>query len=151
MMDIGFYVINCDSSPKNNEIISLINNLIIEYPYDNIILFNNTFQRIDSQKKFPILHISQAKYFRGVLIVFDVKSLALAKNFPSPSKIILVCDNAEWSGDNRAILWKDIYEDKNVILVTKYKELKDIIEICWNKQAISINELTPKEVRNAIT
>ena len=85
-MDIGFYIISADQSEQYTSIINTINDMVKNHPYDNIILFNNAYNRIDEHKRFPIMALNQAKYFRGVLICFDIKSLAVTKSFPAPKK-----------------------------------------------------------------
>lgn len=151
-MDLGFYIIDCDNSAKNSFLIDIINNIISFRPYDSIVLFNHKYSRIDTNKKFPIFHISQAKYFRGNLIYFDVKSATLAKTFPSPSKQILCCDYPEWSTNKsaRSILWKSIYEDPNLKIITYEQNIKNLIEICWDKKVLHIPELNARNLYDAI-
>lgn len=151
-MDLGFYIIDCDNSAKNNFLIDMINNIISLKPYDNIILFNNRYNRIDQNKKFPILHTSQAKYFRGNLIYFDVKSATLAKTFPGPDKQIFCCDYPEWSQNRntRSSLWKSIYEDQKLKVITYDEHVKNLIEICWNKKVYHISDFTARNLYDAI-
>lgn len=149
-MDIGFYVVNCDGSPKHNQIIDIMNKMIVDNPYDNIVLFNNKYQRIDANKKFPILHLSHAKYFRGTLIYFDMKSATLAKTFPGPSNQIFCCDTMDWrqQADSRAIVWQNIYRNMNV--VSTDKSMCDILNICWDLKVKYIPELNHKELYSVI-
>jgi len=151
-VDLGFYIIDCDNSAKNNFLLDLINNMISFRPYDSIVLFNHKYNRIDKNKKFPIFHISQAKYFRGSLIYFDVKSATLAKTFPGPSKQILCCDYPEWSINRnaRSMLWKNIYEDPNLKIITYEQNIKNLIEICWDKKVLHIPELNARNLYDAI-
>lgn len=150
-MDIGFYLVNCDNSEQHNKIIDLINGIITEHPYDNIVLFNNRYQRIDKVKKFPILHLSHAKYFRGVLVYFDMKSATLAKSFPGPSKQVYCCDTLDWTANsgNRAILWQNIYQNMNI--VTTDQKIADILNICWTLKVKKISGLNEEEFYNVIT
>lgn len=150
-MDIGFYIVNCDNSEKHNRIIDMINDMISKHPYDNIVLFNNRYQRIDKTKKFPILHLSHAKYFRGVLVYFDMKSATLAKSFPGPSKQIFCCDSLDWTDarSNRALLWSNIYKNMNII--TTEQKVADLIKICWNANIDSISGLNEGEFYNVIS
>ena len=38
--------------------------------YSNVILFNNTYNRADGNKKFPIINFNQAKYFKGIFLIY---------------------------------------------------------------------------------
>ena len=150
-MDIGFYIVNCDNSEKHNTIIELINMIITNHPYDNITLFNNKYQRIDKVKKFPILHLSHAKYFRGTLVYFDMKSATLAKSFPGPSKQIFCCESLDWAGNlsNRAILWQNIYHNMNI--VTTSQKVADVLDICWTLNVKKISGFNEEEFYNVIS
>lgn len=151
-MDLGFYIIDCDNSAKNTFLVDIINSIVSLKPYDNIVLFNHRYNRIDQKKKFPIFHISQAKYFRGNLIYFDVKSATLAKTFPGPSKHILCCDYPEWSQNRttRSMLWKSIYEDPKLKIVTYDEHVKNLVEICWDQNVYHMAEFNARNLYDAI-
>ncbi|MEX0594976.1 MAG: hypothetical protein WD512_00640, partial [Candidatus Paceibacterota bacterium] len=134
-MDIAFYVIYADHSDKCNKIIDTLNNLVDMCPYDNIILFNSQYNRTDAVKKFPIIHLNQAKYFRGILICFDIKSSMITKTFPAPEKQILYIDETSWSNDSTIpmMFWQGIYSNPDIKLVAKNEEIKDLLSICWSE------------------
>ena len=86
-MNIGFYLLDVDTQNQEHQtILNSINQLCSNRPYDNIVLFNNKFNALDVDHKYYILHISEAKYFKGILFVFDIKSAMLTKTFPAPKK-----------------------------------------------------------------
>lgn len=150
-MDIGFYLVDCDNSEKHNSIINLINQLVVDHPYDNIILFNNKYRRVDSAKKFPILHLSHAKYFYGTLVCFDMKSASMAKTFPGPSKQFFYCDTLDWTShkEARAVLWNNIYKNMNIISTDK--KIADLLNICWELNIHTLPDLNAGDFYNVIS
>lgn len=151
-MDIGFYIISADQSEQCTPIINTINSMVKNHPYDNIILFNNDYNRIDDNKKFPIIALNQAKYFRGVLICFDVKSLAVTKSFPAPKKQILYLNDTPWVSKNviPAMFWKTIFENSSLEIIAKTQEIKDICEICWKPVIGMMENINEKELYDTI-
>jgi hypothetical protein len=153
-MDIGFYLLDVDA--KNSvqaKILTAVNQLCEDRPYDNIIVFNNQFNRLDHRHKYYMLHIQQAKYFDGILFVFDTKSAMLTQTFPSPKKQIMFMSEPEWS-INPALpygFWYNIYMKPQIELLTDKKETHDIIDICWKKPIGLIPEINSKELQNVIS
>ena len=153
-MDIGFYLL--DVEPDNaiqNKIITAINDLCGMCPYDNIVLFNNQFNKIDVGHKYYMLHIQQAKYFDGILFVFDIKSAMLTQTFPSPKKQILYISNPEWH-NNGSIphgFWNNIYLKNNFEIITDNQQTYDLCEICWKKPLSLIQDINSQELQNVIS
>lgn len=147
-MDIGFYLTTATDSIKCNQIIKTMNDMISDHPYDNIILFNGTYNRIDPDKKFPIIHLSQAKYFRGILLVFDATSAMITRTFPSPKKQIFYIDDLFWMKDLSipAAFWNSIFSNEDILKVSSRSDITDIIEICWNKPEYQIEEIESKRL-----
>jgi hypothetical protein len=152
-VDIAFYLINADHSDKCNRIIDILNDMIDQHPYDNIILFNSQFNRTDSNKKFPIIHLNQAKYFRGKLVCFDIKSAMVTKTFPSPEKQILYVDELSWSNDHTipVMFWHGIYVNPDIKLIARNKEIEDLLSICWSQPIATIENINAKELYDVIT
>lgn len=155
-MDLGFYLLNIEDSKFS--ILDAINNLCMKRPYDNIIIFNNDNKTVNHNiAKYYFLHINQAKYFSGPLFMFDIKSMLLAKTFPSPSKQILWVSTPEWANDPSMAysFWYNIYMQDNIELVTDNEQLWSVIDLCWktpstkpiplNAEGLdyAINELCP--------
>jgi hypothetical protein len=153
-MDIGFYLLDVDAkNADQTKILAAINQLCVDRPYDNIVLFNNQFNKLDNRHKYYILHIQQAKYFDGILFVFDTKSAMLTQTFPSPKKQILFMSEPEWSV-NPALpygFWYSIYMKPQVELLTDKQETHDIIDICWKKPIGLIPEINSKELQNVLS
>lgn len=153
-MDIGFYLL--DVGPENQKqklILSGINALCEKLPYSNIVLFNNQFNNIDLGHKYYTLHIQQAKYFDGILFIFDTKSAMLTKTFPGPKKHVLYISEPEWSKNPNFPygFWHSIYMQNNLEIITDNKETYDLCEICWKKPASLITEFNSEELYNVVT
>ena len=153
-MDIGFYVL--DIEPNNtfqNQILSSINDLCKLRPYDNIVLFNNQFNKLDNNHKYYILHIQQAKYFDGILFVFDTKSAMLTQTFPCPKKQILYITEPEWS-KNPSLpygFWYNIYMKEQNSLIANSQEMYDLLDICWKKPVSLMSSINSKDLDNVIS
>lgn len=142
-MDIGFYLLNVDANNTDHQkILKSINDLCELRPYDNIVVFNNKFNSVDMNHKYYILHISQAKYFKGYLFVFDMKSAMITQQFPAPKKQIMFIDENQWASkaDVPYVFWKKIYLNQEFDFVTKNKELFDVFELCWKKPLAIVND-----------
>lgn len=152
-MDIGFYLINVDHSEKNDSIINTINELVDNHPYDNVVLFNSQYDRIDSDKKFPIIHLNQSKYFRGYLVLFDIKSAIITKTFPSPQKQLLYVDDLAWNRDRTipALFWNSVYANNDIKLLAKNQEIYDIVDLCWSTPVGLMESINSKELYNVIS
>lgn len=152
-MDLAFYLIRADHSEKCNNIITVLNDMVDQNPYDNIILFNSQYDRTDNNKKFPIIHINQAKYFRGTLICFDIKSAMITKTFPSPKNQILYIDDLSWTNDHSipVMFWKSIYDNNNIHLIAKDESIADLLDICWSRPIATIDNINAKELHSVIT
>lgn len=142
-----------DQSELCDSIVSTINTIVENNPYDNIILFNNDYNRIDENKKFPIIALNQAKYFRGVLVCFDIKSLAVTKSFPSPKRQIVYLQDMHWMSKEAipAMFWKTMLENENLDILAKNKTINDICEICWKKPIGIMETINDKELYNVIS
>lgn len=153
-MDIGFYILDIETNNEHtNKIIAAINSLCKRLPYANIVLFNNQYNTIYKDDKFYVLHIQQAKYFNGILFVFDTKSALLTQTFPSPSKQILYMREPEWSKDTSLpySIWNNIYLKNNFEVITDNKQTYDLFEICWKKPLNLISEINAEELENVIS
>jgi len=152
-MNIGFYLLNIDgNNPYQTTILRSIDELCKLRPYDNIVLFNDRTNTVHHSLGHYILHINEAKYFKGKLFVFDPESLVLTKDFPAPSKQILVINEAHWAKDKAKPygLWKSIYESANVELVTMNKDLKSLCSICWKDPLMSISGISGEQFNNVL-
>lgn len=149
-MNIGFYILNINND--NAQQLACLNRLCELRPYDNIVLFNSVFNYIDTDPKYYTLHISQAKYFNGLLFIFDIKSALLTKNFPSPKKQFLFVEDMDWGKETRFPykFWHNIYMDENIELISTTEETDELCKICWKDPIANIENYNPEEVNNVL-
>jgi hypothetical protein len=150
-MDIGFYIPNISNSQDIENILSGINEYIIDHPNDNVVVFTNSMNRMFNDK-FYVLHLSHAKYFDGVLFVFDMKDCSITQTFPKPSKQIFYLKSLEWE-KNRTMLysfWKRIMLNKNIELVVDSAEKYDICEICWKAPIATVANLNKESIEDVL-
>lgn len=152
-MNIGFYLLDITANnEKQDTILNSINQLCTDRPYDNIVLFNNQFAKIHNNKKYYTLHIQQAKYYDGLLFVFDTRSAMLTQTFPSPKKQILFISDAEWA-NNPALpysFWENIYMKDNFEIITDNKDTYNLCDICWKKPIHLLSNISSQEFIHVI-
>jgi hypothetical protein len=149
-MNIGFYLTNISSQDIFiRNFLSTINDLCSLRPYDNIVIFNSKYDIVDVDHKYYVLHINQAKYFDGILFVFDTVGANLTKTFPAPKKQILIIKDQEWSNklDSSYMYWHNIYH--NFDLLVNNKDMYNLCSLCWKTPIASI-EYNAEGINNVI-
>lgn len=152
-MNIAFYILDIEqNNTRHQEILQAINNLCLLRPQDNIVIFNNNFNTIDIHQKYYLLPINQAKYFRGLLFLFDTENALLTKTFPGPDKQFIYIDKPIWS-DNGNIpftVWYSIYMDNRFELLVDSEYLYDLVTTCWKQPLSPSFNLTAENIDNVI-
>ena len=127
--DIGVIMIELDNSIKISNILATTNKISQNSPYNQICIFNSYSELIDNHK-IPILHIAQAKFFRGQLIVFDLASLLIAQNCPNVTKITLYAQEFLWK--KSGLPYKDLKNlltNPNIEIIASNQTIYDLFEI----------------------
>lgn len=152
-MNIGFYLLDVTANNTHHQaILSSINELCVLRPYDNIVLFNNKFDAVDIDHKYYTLHISEAKYFKGIIFVFDIKSAMLTKTFPAPQKQLLYLNEAEWASKKQIpyAFWNSIYNNADFELIAANEDLYELSSVCWKEPIDTIEKLNGELINNVI-
>lgn len=152
-MNIGFYILEVNQTDQIQQtIIQNINKLCELRPQDNIVVFNNIFNAVDFNQKYYLLSINHAKYFDGLLFVFDTESALLTKTFPSPRKQILHLNKTEWTGNYNLpyTIWHNIYMDNKFELLAGSQAVYDLTKICWKNPMRIINNYNAEEFNDVI-
>ncbi len=138
--DTGFTLLKIDNNTTNNVIFKCISKFIEDNPYQQAIVFNSSNNRI-CHDQVPILHLNQAKFFRGNLVIFDTMSLLFAKNFPNLDTIFMYCANTFWSDRSysRYSYIESLFTLDNLEFIASNKKMYDIYKTCW-KEPIGICE-----------
>jgi len=150
-MDIGFFLTGINQS-KDNQILKSIDEYVEEHPYDNVILFNDRFDKLYNHK-FYTLHLSLAKYYDGILFVFNVKDAQLTCSFPSPKHQFLLIDSIPWKANPniRYSNWVKIFNDSRFSTIVTSEYLYDLFGLCWKEPALKIEDFNKETIKNAIT
>ena len=151
--DLGIVLLTLDNDSIYEKIFSLIKDIIDHNPYDQICVFNSKNTRINTMNV-PILHISQAKFFKGNLLVFDTVSLLLAKNFPNIDTIFLYATDIFWNQSEKNMTsysyYSDMFNTQNLQFIVPNQILYDIYSICWKKPIKICEELKYDTIKQII-
>ena len=110
--DLGFLIPVLDNNQSSNIICNTISRFIQSRPKQQICIFNSYSERINTNN-IPIVHINQAKFFDGNLIVFDLHCLQLSNLFPLIREVYYYAQNIPWSnGQNNYAQWKELFDRK---------------------------------------
>lgn len=152
-MNIGFYLPAVNQQVEEHRyIIENVNNLCKIRPHDNIVLFNNYFQLIDANKKYYILSANHAKYFRGILFLFDTQSAFLTQTFPGPHKQVLYMQTPEWADRPNVpyMMWQSIYLSSKFDTIAGNRDMRKLLNICWKPALAMIEKFNYQEVNDVI-
>jgi hypothetical protein len=137
--DLGMMCIKLDNGITSNSILKTGKSLIDNNPYSQICVFNS-YSEVVNNHSVPILHLSQAKFFNGNLIVFDIPSLILSKSFVNISNIFYYAHDIPWTQHSVPFkYWLNIFDSENLNIIAKNQQIYDIYDICW-KKPIGISE-----------
>jgi hypothetical protein len=137
--DLGIVCVKLENTSTSNAILKTAKTLIDNNPYSQICVFNSYSEVVDNHSV-PLLHLSQAKFFKGNLIVFDIPSLILSKNFISVSNRFYYAHETPWTQYSMSFrYWLEIFDNDNLNIIAKNQYLYDIYDICW-KKPIGISE-----------
>lgn len=136
---IGFLII--DVQPTHQYLIDHINNMSKLMPFVDFVLFNSNYGYLSmSINNFYTLHLNEAKYFRGPLMVFDDNSCEFMINCISKQKILWMqeplCNKPTFDG-----YFDDTYKKYQTIdtILCSDETTNDIINTLW-KPSILMKE-----------
>ena len=142
---IGFLII--DVRPDDQNIINHINNLSKIRPFIDFVLFNSNYSHLYmSINNFYTLHLNEAKYFRGPIMVFDDKSCEFLLNCISKQKILWMQEPVT----NKTIIDKDFHNTYNKYskldtIFCENEETHKILNTLW-KQSILLEEIDYEQI-----
>jgi hypothetical protein len=154
-MNVGFYILDIkQDNPNAIALLNVINDVCKLRPQDNIVVFSNTPDAIISGNKYYMLHVSQAKFFKGVLFLFDHKSRLLTQTFLTPKKQVMFMMDTPWGKENTTqelySNWKTQYGSDNLEFVATNQEVYDLLDICYKEPVSLMSEVSPEEINNVI-
>lgn len=129
---LGFLSIEMNEDTESSFIVNYINNLALQYPYIDMILFNSVYKRVDeSNNKFAVIHINEAKFFTGPIVAFNLKNMLFLKK--CIGKKIFYSLRPEWTATGN-VNYKDLkslYSDSPDVLVIPSDQYKELYSLCW--------------------
>ena len=153
-MNIGFYILDIDQQNQQSaSYLEAINELCTLRPMDNIVVFSNVPNAIITNNKYYMLHISHAKFFKGVIFMFDTKSRLLTQTFKTPSKQVMYMDTIPWGKENQRDnyrQWKGLFDSTDVDFIAKDEKTSEILDICWKKPLSVMPTVTAKDINDVI-
>lgn len=149
--DLGVILLTADNSNTQDIIFDCITNIINNNPYKQVCVFNSANNRI-LNSQVPILHLNQAKFFHGNLIIFDTLSLLFAKNFPNIKNILFYATDIFWNGGSyaRYLEIASLFETKNLEFIVSNQSLFDIYNMCWKKPIGISKDFNYETIKNFI-
>lgn len=144
--NVGFFITDIKEG-SHDHILSQINEYILQNPYDNVVVFNDSFNKINNGNKFYLLHINEAKYFDGILFIFNPTDASICATFPGPKKQIFYATELYWHTTPYIpyASWKTIFLDSHIDTVVSSQKDYDVYSLCW-KTPILVEKTFDKEM-----
>ena len=132
--NIGFVLPKLSNHVFFTDLFKTIHEFIEENPFDQIVIFNS-FSEITQPLNIPIFHLSHAQFFTGDLFLFDIISVILTKSFPRANNRYIYAQDAPWKSHRGVAYseWLDMYDQDNLEIIAKNKDLYDLYHKCWKK------------------
>jgi hypothetical protein len=147
--DLGFLIPVLDNNQHSNIICNTVSGFIRSRPRQQVCIFNSYSERINTQH-IPLVHINQAKFFDGDLIVFDLHCLQLSGSFPLINKIYYYAQNIPWSNNHSYYAqWKELFSKTNLSIISANKYIHDMYNIVWSN-SVGISEAFDYETVNKL-
>lgn len=149
--DLGFIILKLMNSPQYDNILQTISSYIKFRPYNQHIIFNSYSERIVTHN-IPILHLQQAQFFDGDLVLFDLPSILVSNSFPNIRKRFLYATDTPWikSPGSNFKEWESLYAQENLNIIVRDQYLYDIYNICWKKPIGIVEEFNYESLKNHI-
>ena len=149
--DIGFILIKLLNNKIYDSILSTIVEFIQKRPYQQNIIFNSYSEKIDTFN-IPVLHLQQAQFFSGTLILFDIPGIILTNKFPNIQKRVFITSDMHWAHKETGVYsqWKSIYEQQNLDIIVTTPALNDVYSMCWKAPIATVENFTYNELSKYI-
>ena len=149
--DLGFIMLKLNNNEMHDAIFQSVKSIIDNNPYNQICIFNSYNEKVKTYN-IPIVHLNQAKFFYGNIVVFDSLSLMMAKNFPNINKIFFFVNDSVWSQQaySRYKNIKEMFDTKNLEFIASNSRTSEIYELCWKKPICVSGDLSYESIKNIL-
>lgn len=136
------------------EILTLFNSLLAYNPDINGSLFTSNYQNVIHQlKKFSVFPTYDAKYYYGDMLVWDVISLDMVRQFPNLNKIFYFQGPAlPWMGNTHIEykMWEKLFCNPKITIITNNKDIKDVYDHVWSSECKLLQQINWESLYEAI-
>lgn len=137
--DLGIIVTSMSNDNETLNATLFAKEYLSHYSYNQVCFFTGLYESLSSQN-IPVLHLSQAKFFYGNLLVTDIENLQLCLDFPNVHKILFFANDIPWMIQEKNYKdWEDVFYNDKVNIIAKNQMINDIFELCY-KTPICISE-----------
>lgn len=148
--DLGLISYDLSNSSSTVQYLELLRQLTQHRPFNQYVVFNSYSEVVDTLCV-PILHVSQAKFFYGDILVCDMPSLLLAIECVNTSNIYYYCNHIPWEQNIRDYsYWQKIFTNNSLNIIAKDQKIYDIFELLWKKPIATIKDLNYESINNII-
>lgn len=150
MLNMGFYIPVLGNTEKDYNLLLVINAIA---KFNIVTLFNSTIlTKINYSQSFVTLPCNQAKYYTGSLIMRDIQSVSVTKDFPCPKHKIFLIDDIFWVNKSTPYtIFHKLYYNSGVKFVSTNNNVKSLLEICFDGVDNHIQNISDiEEIKNVI-
>lgn len=141
--NIGFLIPNLEHNPFQDKIMDLAININKRNTLNETLIFSSSCTRSDIGQ-IPVMHIINAKFFDGILFVFDLPSILISQSFYNLQKKYFYTFQTVWSPDSKYNIVSSLIKDDSLEIITSDDHLYNIYDMCW-KKPLSTVEITNYE------
>lgn len=118
-------------------------------PYSQNVIFTSYNTSMNS--RVPILHLSHAKFFDGIAIVFDISSLILAQQCINLSAIYFYTDIIPWYNNTQHFTyWENIFNHTRTCVIASSQKVFDIYSLMYKEPIALKKEFNYEAFRNIL-
>lgn len=148
--DLGIVCPSMSNDHSTIMLISFAKEYYLKNPYNQVCFFNS-FCEVVAPQNIPILHLSQAKFFYGNLLILDSESLELCNDFPNIKKILFWAQNIPWEKDLKNYKeWEKLFYNHKTDIIANNQKTYDIFEICYKKPKCIAERLSYEKIKQCL-
>lgn len=148
--DLGIVSTKLSNDQRTSEMVGIARKYFDTNPFSQVCFFSS-FCDIISHNNIPVLHLSQAKFFYGNLLITEIKDLDLCISFPNIYKILFFASNIPWESESRSYKdWESIFYQSNVQIIAKNQKIYDIFSICYKEPLTIIERLDHEKIQECL-
>lgn len=122
------------TTPYDKQILDMINSMLAENKDINADVYTTSMNISMPNKKFGILPIYEAKYFKGTAIVWDLITLDLVHGFPNLSEVIYIHSNTiPWRENSNVTYktWENLFVNNKLKTIISDQNIHEIFRLTW--------------------